>query len=103
MRFNVLSAVLACLLTACGTTATVQVVKVVVPVPCQAEKPGRPIMPTEQLKPGAPLDAIVQAATAEIERRQGYEDKLEAALDGCIRPLPQETPAPAPIAPGSPA
>lgn len=70
-----------------GCNATMTQIKVPVPVACQETEPGRPVMPTDRLLPGAPLDAVVQAATAEIERREGYEIKLRTALLACIAPL----------------
>lgn len=78
------------MLTACG--ATMQTVEVVVPVPCLATEPARPVMPTDMLMPGADLDRFTQAAIAEIERREGYESKLVAALRSCITPLSQDAP-----------
>lgn len=72
-------------LTGCG--ATMQTVKVPLPVACQEKEPDRPIMPTDRLLPGADLDAFVQAAAAEIERREGYETKLVTALRACISPI----------------
>lgn len=73
------------LLSACQ--ATTGQVRVPVPVECREEVPDRPQMSTEQLLPGDGLDAFVQAATAEIERREGYELRLRAALQACTRPL----------------
>ena len=64
-----------------GCTSTPQ--RVVVPVPCRVAIPARPIMPTETLPVDASLDAFVQAAAAEIERREGYEVELRAALGAC--------------------
>lgn len=93
MTKSVACAVLALFLTACATSTSVQTVKVAVPIPCQAEIPPRPVMPTEALKAGVDLDRFVQAAAAEIERREGYEGKLLAALEGCVAPVPVETPA----------
>ena len=52
-------------------------------VPCRVTMPARPIMPTESLSPDASLDAFVQAAAAEIERREGYEHELRAAIGAC--------------------
>ena len=72
------------MLAGCG--ATVQTIKVPVPVPCQAVEPVRPVMPTEALKPGVKLDTFAKSAMAEIERREGYEGKLVAALRSCITP-----------------
>lgn len=73
------------MLSACG--ATVQTVKVAIPVACQTTEPSRPVMPTDMLMPGASLDRFAQAAIAEIERREGFELKLIAALRSCIEPL----------------
>ena len=52
-------------------------------VPCRVAMPARPPMPTEGLTPDAALDAFVQAAAAEIERREGYEQELRAAIGAC--------------------
>lgn len=79
------------LLTACGTSPPrieIQQVKVAVPVPCQEPEPARPVMPTEHLAGDADVDAYVQAAAAEIERREGYEGQLVQALRNCKQPLP---------------
>ena len=35
----------------------------------------------------ATLDQFTQAATAEIERREGYEGELRAALATCTQPV----------------
>lgn len=70
-----------------GCNATMTQIKVPVPVACQETEPGRPVMPTDRLLPGATLDAVVQATTAEIERREGYEIKLRTALLACIAPI----------------
>ena len=52
-------------------------------VPCRVTMPARPLMPTDGLTPDATLDAFVQAAAAEIERREGYEAELRAAIGAC--------------------
>lgn len=83
----ILLAATAAMLMACATTGGTQTTKVAVPVPCQETEPTRPVMPTDRLMPGASLDSFVQAATAEIERREGYEGKLVAALRACIAPI----------------
>ena len=57
--------------------------RVPVTVPCRVAMPARPIMPTESLTVDASLDAFVQAAAAEIERREGYEQELRAAIGAC--------------------
>lgn len=64
----------------------VQQVNVPVPVPCQETAPPRPAMPTEALAADVTLDAFAAAAIAEIERREGYEVQLRAALAACTAP-----------------
>ncbi|CAN7184873.1 hypothetical protein [Acidovorax sp. LjRoot117] len=78
----------------CATRNNVEIqrVNVAMPVACQEPTPPRPIMPTEAIRPGATVDQFVQASTAEIERREGYEVQLVAALAICTRPV---DPAPA--------
>ncbi|RYF78126.1 MAG: hypothetical protein EOO29_20155 [Comamonadaceae bacterium] len=69
----------------------IQRVNVAVPVACNEPTPARPVMPTEALRPGADVDQFTQAATAEIERREGYEVQLRAALAICITPIDNES------------
>lgn len=57
--------------------------RVTVTIPCRVAMPARPLMPTESLPVDAALDAFVQAAAAEIERREGYEQELRAAIGAC--------------------
>lgn len=79
---------LALVLAGCGATAPrveIQRVNVAVPVECKEPIPARPVMPTETLRPGADVDQFAQAAMAEIERREGYEVQLVAALVICTR------------------
>ena len=64
-----------------------QQVKVPVPVACSEPVPERPVMPTEALSPPVGLDAFAQAAMAEIERREGYEQQLLAGLRVCTAPI----------------
>jgi hypothetical protein len=89
------------ILAGCGaTTPRLQAVHVPVPVQCQAAVPERPAMPTEALRPGVTLFEFVKAAQAEIERREGYEERLRAALGECVMPLaPLRAPATTPPAP----
>lgn len=58
-----------------------------VPVECEEPVPARPVMPTERLATTATLDQFAQAAMAEIERREGYEGELLAALENCRKPI----------------
>ena len=88
-QFAVLALLL--LLAGCQTAPArveLQRVNVSVPVACDEPVPERPVMPTEQLRPGTTVDQFVQAAQAEIERRQGYEVRLLAALAVCTTPVP---------------
>ena len=49
--------------------------------------PAKPVMPTDALVPPVSLDAFAAAAMAEIERREGFEVELVAALEACRKPL----------------
>lgn len=73
-------------LAGCGTARTVQV-SVPVPVPCLEAEPARPAMPTDDLTPGAPPFILLRAALAEIDRREGFEVQLLAALRACTAPV----------------
>lgn len=72
--------------TAPDKTVTVQV-KVPVPVECRVDVPDRPEMPTEQFSEQPTIDQFTQGAMAELERREGYEQKLRAALAACTEPV----------------
>lgn len=74
------------MLLACATTGGTQT-KVPLPVACKETEPVRPIMPTDSLLPGAPLDKAQAAQQAEIARREAYEDLLVTALRACIAPI----------------
>lgn len=73
-------------LTGCATQG-LATIKVAVPIECRETEPQRPVMPTELLLSTAKLDAFVQAAQAEIERREGFEQRLVTALRACIAPV----------------
>lgn len=67
-----------------------QTVKVPVPVECREPVPARPAMPVEALRarPGmVDVDQFIQAALAELARREGYEIQLLAALNACRKPV----------------
>lgn len=83
------SALLSCLLLAGCAAPRVELQRVSVPVPvvCQEPMPAKPIMPTEGLRPPVSLDTFAAAAMAEIERREGYELELVAALEACRAPV----------------
>lgn len=82
-------ATLALLVSGCATTSQ-QSAHTAIPVECRETVPDRPVMPTETLTSSG-LDAFVQAATAEIERREGYEKLLRTALVACTAPLNKGT------------
>ena len=89
VKQSLMVAVLAVLLAGCAAQPAprVQRVNVPVPVPCRESEPPRPAMPTEALDADVTLDAFAAAAIAEIERREGYEGQLRAALAACTAPL----------------
>lgn len=80
---------LAVLLAGCNAAPKVrtEIVKVAVPVECKEAEPDRPEMPTESLLPGVSLDDFAKSAMAEIDRREGYEVLLRAALSACKTPV----------------
>lgn len=77
------------LLVGCASKTHVEIQRVNVPIPveCKEPVPARPVMPTEGLATTATLDQFAQAAMAEIERREGYEGELLAALENCRKPI----------------
>lgn len=78
----------AALLAGCSTTPPERVqTRVPVPVACQEAVPARPTMPTEALVPGVLPWTLLRAALAEIDRREGYELQLRAALLACTAPI----------------
>lgn len=87
MRAAILLGALA--LAGCGAVPRVEVqeVKVPVPVECREPVPDRPSMPTEALAADADPFELLRAALAEIDRREGYEVRLLAALIACTRPV----------------
>lgn len=87
MRAAILLGALA--LAGCGAVPRVEVqeVKAPVPVECREPIPDRPAMPTETLADDAVPFDLLRAALAEIERREGYEVRLLAALMVCTTPL----------------
>lgn len=92
LRLPLLSAALAAVVFAQGcaqpaSRVALQEVKVAAPVVCQEPEPVRPQMPTDALPADASVDAYVQAAAAEILRREGYEVQLQTALRNCKRSL----------------
>lgn len=86
-QFGVLAAALA--MAGCGAVPRVEIqeVKVPVPVECREPIPDRPAMPTEALADDADAFELLRAALSEIDRREGYEVRLLAALLICTEPL----------------
>ncbi|WP_250439970.1 hypothetical protein [Delftia tsuruhatensis] len=87
MRAAILLGALA--LAGCSSAPRVEVetVKVPVPVECREPIPDRPAMPTDALADDADPFDLLRAALAEIDRREGYEVRLLAALITCTRPV----------------
>ena len=73
-------------LAGCGATRTLKV-SVPVPVACAEQVPERPEMPTESLQPGVAPWVLLRAALAEIDRREGFEVQLVAAIRACTAPV----------------
>lgn len=88
VKQSLIVAALSALLAGCAAQPAprVQQVNVPVPVACRESEPPRPAMPTEALAADVTLDAFAAAAIAEIERREGYEVQLRAALAACTAP-----------------
>ena len=88
VRMAVLLLALASLAGCAGAPHTdVLQVRIPVPIACSEPVPERPSMPTEALRTDASLDDFARAAMAEIERREGYEGQLVAALESCRLPV----------------
>ena len=86
-RASTLGVLIAVLTSACTSTPQLLRVNVAVPVACSEVVPDRPAMPTEALRAGVDLHTFTKAATAELERREGYEGRLRAALISCTTPV----------------
>lgn len=89
-RAGLLLCVLALAGCASAPRVEIQTVKVPVPVECREPTPDRPIMPTEALVEDADPFDLLRASLAEIDRREGYEVKLVAALENCKRPFARQ-------------
>lgn len=79
----ILMTMAAAMLAGCETTARMVTVNVPVAIACQVGEPARPMMDTEGLPLDASVDVQARAMRAEIERREGYEGELRAALTAC--------------------
>lgn len=68
-----------------AATPEPRVVEVQVPVsvPCKITPVGRPAFAVDSLPLGAAIDEQMRALRAERRQRQGYEARLEAAVQGC--------------------
>lgn len=72
------------MLTGCTTAPVVTPGRTVVGLKCKAVEPPRPVMPTDLLDSNTvTLDEFAQAAQAELELREGYEEELRVALRSC--------------------
>lgn len=70
-------------LAGCASPGRPVQVRVPVPIACQVVEPARPMMDTDTVSLDAPVDELTRAMRAEIERREGYEGELRAALSAC--------------------
>jgi hypothetical protein len=58
-------------------------VQIPVAVPCKITPVTRPAFAVDSLPLGAAIDEQMRALRAERKQRQGYEARLEAAVQGC--------------------
>lgn len=80
------AAIMLATLTGCASTPPARV-QIPIPIECREPIPTRPAMPTEALLPGATPWVLLRATLAEIDRREGYELQLHAALVVCTAPV----------------
>lgn len=86
MKTILLVSLLVLSLSGCGLfqpRVEIREVKVPVPVPCKIIEPEKPVMPFQESDPDENIFVKMKKALAEIELRQGYEVKLEAAIKEC--------------------
>ncbi|KVZ18655.1 hypothetical protein WT88_29690 [Burkholderia stagnalis] len=90
MKKLILVAVLCAALAGCATAPqapepapVVTTVDKPVPVPCKVPKPERPAFAFDSLPFGADIYTQVATLLADRKQRQGYEVRLEAAVDSC--------------------
>ena len=62
---------------------TVVRVEVPVQIPCRTERVRRPVFAVDVLPIGASIDEQMRALRADRRQRQGYEARLEAAVEAC--------------------
>nr|WP_256834687.1 hypothetical protein [Pseudomonas oleovorans] len=65
------------------TESTVVRVEVPVQIPCRTERVRRPVFAVDVLPIGASIDEQMRALRADRRQRQGYEARLEAAIEAC--------------------
>lgn len=77
--------ILASLLAGCASTPTVRTVTntVMVPVPCDPERPQAPTWAVDTLPLDAEIDAQMRALRVDRLRAKGYIGVLETALNSC--------------------
>ena len=72
------------LLGGCSTLAGfLPTIRVPVPTPCDPPKVEKPAWPVDNLADGSNVFEVARALWAEVELREGYEEKLRAAAEGC--------------------
>ncbi len=80
---KIVAMLLLLILAGCASPGRPVQIRVPVPVACQVAEPARPMMDTDTVAIDAPIDDLVRAMRAEINRRDGYEGELRAALSAC--------------------
>jgi hypothetical protein len=61
-----------------------RIVEIPVKIPCKIPAVEKPIMPFDEIKKEDDIYKKIKMALAEIELREAYEKKLEAAIKGCL-------------------
>ena len=77
--------ILALALAGCAPTPEIRTVtqQVLVPVPCDPQRPAKPTWAVDGLSLSARIDQQMRALRADRLRAKGYIGQLEAALDTC--------------------
>ena len=77
--------ILALVLAGCASQPEVRTIthQVLVPVPCNPERPTKPTWAVDSLPLNAKIDAQMRALRADRHRAKGFIGELEVALDTC--------------------
>lgn len=77
--------ILALALAGCASQPEVRTItqQVLVPVPCDPQRPARPTWAVDSLPLNAEIDVMFRALRADRQRAKGYISELEASLNSC--------------------